>query len=173
MKRMWVSVVVVGLLLSWSVVPAEDFYVVPVNKQVTSWDKTISGAARWTLVLNNEAVLDRETGLVWERNTDSIKKTWLGAFYYCYDLSLGNRMGWRVPTMEELTSLIDTSQDNPTLPTGHPFTNVQSSQSSYYWTSSTDVTVPELAWGVGFYNDSIGRSNKLLEHYVRCVRAGS
>lgn len=172
MKKMcWVGVLVLGLLLSWSVVMAEDgFYVIPVKKQATSWDKTIAGSARWTLVLENEAALDKETGLVWQRNTDDTIRDYYVAETYCYGLNLGGRMGWRMPTMEELTSLVDRSQINPALPTGHPFTNPRSSS---YWSSSTHAGYPDYAWHVHFDNGDVNWHHKSTNYYVRCVRAGS
>jgi len=172
MKKMCsVSVLVLGLLFSWSVVPADDgFYVIPVKKQATSWDKTIAGSARWTLVLGNEAALDKETGLVWQRNTDDTTRTYYTAESYCYGLNLGGRMGWRMPTMEELTSLVDRSQSNPALPTGHPFTNPRSYN---YWSGTTVANYPGYAWYVSFANGYDGWYGKDNPNYVRCVRAGS
>ena len=65
MQRMLlVCLLVFGLFVGWAVLIGADFYVVPVKGQVTSWDKKISGATRFTLVLDGDAVLDRETGLV-------------------------------------------------------------------------------------------------------------
>jgi len=49
MRKMLVGVLMFGLLLSGSVVLAEDgFYVIPVKKEATTWDKTIPGATRWS-----------------------------------------------------------------------------------------------------------------------------
>jgi hypothetical protein len=171
MKKMFFGVLVLGLLLSWSVVTAEDgFYVIPVRNQVTTWDKIIPGTARWTLVLNNEAALDKETGLVWQINTDDITRSWSDAGYYCRRLYLGGRMGWRLPTIEELNSLQDRSQLNPVLPAGHPFIN---HLSSVYWADSTYAAYLEYAWYVGFYSGDVNPGFKSDTLYVRCVRGGS
>jgi len=41
------------------------------------------------------------------------------------------------PNRKEMRALMDYSQNSPALPTGHPFTNVQSTD--FYWTSSTEA----------------------------------
>ena len=75
---------------------------------------------------SNEVVRDNETGLLWERyvlspgsnpdgSTGRIQRmSWSDAVMYCYRNTLGNaddngldgRAGWRLPAIEELTSLL-------------------------------------------------------------------
>jgi Protein of unknown function (DUF1566) len=80
----------------------------------------------------SEAVLDRETGLVWELSPAKEMFDWTGAQDHCLNRSAGGRKGWRLPSAHELLSLVDPSitPPGPTLRAGHPFTNVQSSR---YW----------------------------------------
>ena len=82
----------------------------------------------------NDLVLDRETGLVWEREPHATERTFTAACNYCYDLNKGGRMGWRLPAIEELTSLVDEAQLER-LPKDHPFTV---STTNRYWSSTTD-----------------------------------
>ena len=73
----------------------------------------------------DDLVLDKETGLIWPRNANIIGQyNWLDANTLCHEFNLGNRIGWRLPRVEELSSLIDRSQSNPSLPAHHPFINV-------------------------------------------------
>src|SRR5205085_3877686 len=45
---------------------------------------------------------------------------------------------WRLPTLEELRSLIETTASSaPKLPSGHPFTNPQTTDS--YWTTTVNA----------------------------------
>jgi len=128
---------------------------------------------------NSEAVLDRETGLVWEKSpaitgglNGSGLKDWFSAQSDCNQLAKGNRKGWRVPTLQELASLVDPSvaSPGPTLPAGHPFHNVQSST---YWSATTFSNL-NTAWTVTFSSGIVGIDNKdfITFHFVWCVRGG-
>jgi len=124
---------------------------------------------RFHLVMNNEAVLDRGTGLVWQRDTENQFINWYQACAYCYTLVRGNRKGWRLPTVEELSTLVDPGQTNPSLPPGHPFTNVKSSG---YWSSTTNASYTDGAWFVYFRYGYVDYNFKANDNYVRCVRGG-
>lgn len=87
----------------------------------SSWSRTLGAGERFTLVLDGQAVLDNETGLVWQRTPSTTKSTWTGAGYACMYAASGSRLGWHLATISELESLVDTTQQNPTLPAGHPF----------------------------------------------------
>ena len=71
------------------------------------------------------AVLDRETGLVWELNTDvNVTHTWDGAVMHCYGATIGGRKGWRLPTISELMTLVEPLNINPATQE-NIFTNIQ------------------------------------------------
>ena len=122
-------------------------------------------ARRFVVVLNNQAVLDRETGLVWEKDTGG-KFNWQEAINHCYNAYIGGRGGWRLPTIAELTTLIDKSQ-TPIL--GEPFTNVKSSN---YWSSTTHASYTNGTWLVDFGSGGVYSGNKSSSYYVRAVRSG-
>ncbi|MCR4320424.1 MAG: DUF1566 domain-containing protein, partial [Candidatus Brocadiaceae bacterium] len=134
-----------------------------------AWYQKLPASERFQLVLDNAAVLDKETGLVWEKSPDTTTRTWTSAIAYAYAKNVGNRKGWRLPTVEELASLVDPTQNNPALPSGHPFTNVQSLQ---YWSASTFAGNTSNAWYVHFLNGDALNFNKLVGNYVWCVRGG-
>lgn len=118
-----------------------------------------------------QAVLDKETGLVWARNANIANgtKTWLEALAFCTMLEIAGRKGWRLPTVEELASLVDTSNEDPPLPTDHPFLNVQS---SYYWSSSASASHTGDAWVVGMGLGGVNGYSKASYYYVWPVRGG-
>ena len=113
--------------------------------------------------------MDRETGLVWDKSPGTTTRTWTSAISHCYQRQVGGRKGWRLPAIEELASLVDTSQTDPALPAGHPFTNVRSGS---YWSSSTGAGVTRNSWGVIFYNGGVNGNDKGFGFYVWCVRGG-
>jgi hypothetical protein len=120
--------------------------------------------------MGGEAVLDRETGLVWEQSPDSTSRDWNHAISHCYHREVANRKGWRLPTIEELASLVDNDNSNPSLPSGHPFSNVSN---YYYWSSTTSLFDTTQAWQVGFESGST-MDGYMKEHYYPawCVRGG-
>jgi hypothetical protein len=124
---------------------------------------------------SSAAVLDRETGLVWEKSPSTGTPDWFSAQSHCNALTLGNRKGWRLPTLQELVSLVDGDPANtssPRLPPGHPFTGVQSTQSSFYWSANTRAVNTNSAWGVGFLNGGVVVADKSNLFFVWCVRGG-
>lgn len=126
----------------------------------------------------DDLVLDQETRLVWYRDAGRIGlKTWWDANNECRELELGNRTGWRLPSVEELSSLIDTSQKNVALPAGHPFVNVQSGSTvKGYWTTTIPLnTTTPKAWFVNFLGGSgpkAGNNDIGAQYYVWPVRGG-
>jgi len=123
-----------------------------------------------TTILTTVAVLDRETGLVWEQSPSTSPFDWEGAQLHCNQLSKGNRYGWRLPTIQELASLMDPSQSNPVLPSGHPFSNVQL-QMSKYWSATTYAN--SSAWGMLFAGGEVHSAVKSSnDGFAWCMRGG-
>lgn len=117
----------------------------------------------------NGAVRDNETGLVWEQSPALTTHTWSAARLECTGRSTGNRKGWRLPSMPELASLVDpTVTPGPTLPPGHPFTNVQSAG---YWSATTNAELPTDAWLVRF-DGPVSFNGKPGLRHAWCVRGG-
>ena len=134
-----------------------------------SWDQTIPAATRFVVLtnMNSEAVLDRETGLVWEQSPSTTTQTWENARLDCKTRKTGSRMGWRLPSLHELASLTDTTQSSPSLPAGHPFSNVQS---NFYWTATTSAVEVTRAWYVALSVSFPDTNPKSVSQYVWCVR---
>lgn len=118
---------------------------------------------------SNAAVFDQETGLVWEQSPETNPQNWLNAQASCNTKTVGNRQGWRLPTLQELASLVDPSgRFGPTLP-ANPFANVRS---SIYWSATSAAGNPTFAWFVNFANGQVGSVVKTDAHFVWCVRGG-
>lgn len=141
--RLVKTLMVAGVLLcgargaSAQTTGAGPYYATP------SWDQTLACTAlascpRFIVLanFNNEAVLDRETGLVWERSPSESLESGYNSARSCSHKVVGNRQGWRLPTIQEARSLLDPSKQTPALPDGHPFTNLHVTNGDFYWTST-------------------------------------
>ena len=152
-----------------------------------TWSQKLLSPERFVLVLDGQAVLDKETGLVWERSpmanpADDQTYLWKEACDYCFNLEVANRKGWRAPTIEELSSLIDNDNIYPALPEGHPFTLQNGplpGNPQCYWSSTTHFSIIQNAWGIdisngdAFYIDKDNPNLNLVEYlFVWCVRGG-
>jgi len=147
-----------------------------------SWHR-ILGANRFELVMGGVAVLDHETGLVWQREPALLaEEQWIIATRNCTFAEIGGRKGWRLPSVEELATLVDMSQSQPTLPAGHPFQNLAPNDRFWTHTTASWVTngVPDLGWVyvVDFYGGNIYSEEKEVDSLYKwikvwCVRGGS
>lgn len=128
--------------------------------------------------LSDDLVLDKETGLVWTRDANPIGQyNWLDANTLCREFSLSNRSGWRLPSVEELSSLLDLKQPDLALPVNHPFINVQyGSGVNAYWTSTNHENPDAAAWFVNFWRGAgphlSGLASKGIQGYIWPVRGG-
>ncbi|NOS80244.1 MAG: DUF1566 domain-containing protein [Nitrospira sp.] len=137
-----------------------------------AWAQKLPVATRFIELTDwsSAAVLDRETGLVWEKAPQVTAETWFSARGTCANKTIGNRKGWRLPSVHELASVIDPSQSNPALPLSHPFTNVLPFP---YWSATTLAENPTSAWYVNVTNGNVFTTNKADAHRVWCVRGGT
>ena len=107
-------------------------------------------------------VTDNLTQLVWLKNTNCFGiQDWQSAVLAVKSLkegdcgpnpdlvlSDGSSAGdWRLPTMNELCTLIDFSKRDPALPNGHMFSDAPP---GYHWSATTLDNHSELAWIVYF-----------------------
>jgi hypothetical protein len=119
---------------------------------------------------NDDMVLDTQTGLTWARNANLPNgvKTWQDAITYCDNLVLAGKDDWRLPSIDELLTLLDkpypNATNNPDLPTGHPFVNVQSYN---YWAITT---YPGGAYVVSMHDGLVGIWYGPGDFYVWPVR---
>ena len=138
-----------------------------------TWSTKISGAGRFVVLadFNNDAVLDKETGLVWEKSPWTTSYQWETAVNYCIQKQTGGRFGWHLPTVEQLSSLMDISAPGePKLPAGHPFTVVQPYS---YWSATTSTENTNTAYLVDFSNGfNVSAPSKTSLVSIWCVRGG-
>ncbi len=154
------------------------------NNIPPAWSQTLqcdtTACPRFELVMGGVAVLDHETGLVWQRTVAAAPTwTWAGAVNQCNYANTGDRWGWHLPTVEQLLTLNTRRPGGdvaPKLPEGHPFIGVSPDPQVFYWTASTYTGAPYSAYRFSF--GAAGVIDRLLgdykwqEHLIWCVRGG-
>jgi len=136
---------------------------------------------------SKEVVLDVTTNLMWQDDAAvadvANKKQWVTsanfnagnysntsgdtATTYCTNLSLGGYTDWRLPSKDELSGIVKSTVNNPSI--SGVF---QHTASNDYWSSTTCAGYSDLAWGVYFSNGYQDYYSKTSSYDVRCVRAG-
>lgn len=118
---------------------------------------------------NTSTVLNTQTLLMWQddENVTSSQKKWIDAINYCNTLTLASKSDWRLPNINELNSIIDNNNFDPSI--NEVFSNVNS---SLFWSSTTYIrsSFEHQAWNINFRGGTINQANKTTLYYVRCVR---
>jgi len=104
-----------------------------------------------------DGYLDTKTGLVWQAEDTGVM-TWDAAMSYAEKLD-----GWRLPTIEELITIIDFSKYDPA-------TELPGMSTGSYWGSSSSASNADNAWNVYFNGGHVSSYHKGSSRYVRCVR---
>jgi len=143
-----------------------------------SWDEkltctTTTNCPRFEVLTNwsKEAVLDKETGLIWQLAPGPTAVTWEVCSTSCLTVIIGGRLGWRMPTIQELASLEDPTQTTaPYIPKGSPFNNIAS---DFIW-SATFYAPTGYPLLIHFYAIQDFISAASTDSYICwCVRGGS
>ncbi|TMQ31750.1 MAG: DUF1566 domain-containing protein [Nitrospirae bacterium] len=80
--------------------------------------------------------------------------------------NVGSRKAWRLPSIAELLSLVDQTQNSPALSTDHPFTGLQ----EIYWSATTIQDLPTFVWGVYINSGITTTIDKSSTVSAWCVR---
>ena len=127
--------------------------------------------------LGDGTVVDNNTHLRWVKQPyPHASYEYLDASKYCAAYAQADpEESWRVPTITELRSLIDTQERDPALPPGHPF---NAGQDEIYWTCTTapsDWTFPNAIWKwvVRISEGKLRKRTSISSHeLVWCVQRG-
>jgi len=116
-------------------------------------------------VINDATVLDTTTGLTWQREVPAERYTWQAAKDYAAALDLAGG-GWRLPTKDELLTIVDTTRTNPCID-ADAFPNTPS---EWFWSASPYANSSNFAWIVDFGYGYSGDNSVDFTYRVRCVR---
>ncbi len=140
------------------------------NNKVRFVTKTIAG---------DDVVIDRATGLMWAADfneagcNNSWQIQWSNAISYADGngaLDFASFDDWRVPSILELITIMNYSEDNPARQQP-PFANFPST-SLYFWSSTTVKGNTLAAWTVGQRSGVITAATKTTNLRLQCVRGG-
>ncbi len=117
----------------------------------------------------NSTTLDLTTGLMWQKD-ESRPANWEEALAYCEKLELAGFNDWRLPTIKELSSLVDENRITPAIDTAY----FPAARSAPYWAGTTFTDHPGFAWYVHFDNGlEYNGGYKGRRYFVRAVRGGT
>ncbi len=113
-----------------------------------------------------KVVIDKFRNLIWQDDLITKKMDFQEASEYCQNLVLATKCDWRLPTLEELITIIDFSKKN--LNIYDEFKN--SSKDDFYWSSTIDSENSKYIRVVLFGGGNSGFAKKSANGYVRCVQ---
>lgn len=125
-----------------------------------------------------EVVSDLATGLAWARTVPAPPLDWHAAEAHCADLEIGGADDWRLPSMQELLSLVRPARSEPVIDReAFPDT-----PSTTFWTGDkTSATTPghwqvvfggPQGAGAGYAKRGMDSDVSFNPSTVRCVRGG-
>ena len=124
-------------------------------------------------------VEDTLTGLMWQGCSaglsgedcavgTTVQSTWSGALSYYDGLSWAGHDDWRLPNLNELSSIVDDRVVYPSIDmTAFPATFY-----GFYWSSSSGADDVTAAWSMDFGDGEADPHNKGIEDSAQCVRGG-
>ena len=118
-------------------------------------------------VKGDKIVIDHATGLMWHQSGAKNDMSWNKANQWVVDLNSREYAGyndWRLPTVEEAASLLESETKNGILNIDPAFYSIQ----AWIWTG--DRYGPDKAWVVHFKRWHVAWHFNVIDTYVRPVR---
>ena len=115
--------------------------------------------ARYSISADGNEVADSKTGLIWRRYPEGMTAssngcsgvaaayTWEQSLTLANDMALASGKSWRLPSVKELSSIVDASFGNPAIDP-HAFPGTPATP---FWSASPVENNPSKAWYVMFY----------------------
>ena len=109
------------------------------------------------------------TDLLWEDtpHVREAKITQVRAKAYCSELRLGEFKDWRLPSIQELLTIIDYRRTSPALLKAFNYVEDE----SFYWSQTVVADESDAFWGVNFKRGASSKASEYYDRYVRCVRS--
>lgn len=115
-------------------------------------------------------VIDPTFNLMWQDDYVSVKKDLQSAKLYCENLSYAGYTDWRLPSVNELISIIDYDKKENII-INSAFKYIANNEDPAYWSSTMLIGSSSYAWHVKFGSGSVRNAGDISNsNYVRCVR---
>ena len=146
----------------------------------SKWYNHNNKTKRFKVINDGTEVIDKETGLVWEREPGTGERGFDKSKTYCFEREVDGRKVMRAPTVTELASLIDKDESDPALPPGIPIDlgDITCSGCSRFWTTTPEAGEVDKGLTVIFGTPSSGDGNGEVRpddigdpHRTMCVRS--
>ena len=113
----------------------------------------------------DDTVVESRTGLIWDRR-ETTTRTWQDALAYCENLNHDGKTDWRLPSLNELLTLVD--YEKASLPRVNPA--FDGALASPYWTSATLGRDASRAFMLHFGTTRYEFARKTNSFNIRCAR---
>lgn len=120
---------------------------------------------RYEVSADSQEVTDHKTGLIWRQAVEPGVFTWAEAQDHANSIAQQTNLPWRMPTVEELGSLLDRSRYEP----ASAFPDMPS---EWFWTALLCVDCTSYAWYVDFSYGDVSGNHRSDSGTVRLVRGG-
>jgi hypothetical protein len=109
---------------------------------------------------------DEKTSLVWQdfKDNTSLSINYHKAEDYCKKLKIGKYTNFRIPTMDELQSIVDYKRYDPAIKKGFLYVSNEA-----YWTSTPFADDDKIVWLIHFKKGERTVKDKHYDRYIRCV----
>lgn len=118
---------------------------------------------RGRFVESSDVVIDRRTGLVWQRVASRARFDWREADAHCRALRIGGQPA-RLPTRDELRSLVDERRVAPVIDPA-----LAGTEPVWYWTSTAFPGTTRFVWAIGFEHGGMHYLHRASRWPARCV----
>jgi len=132
----------------------------PTKKSITQTTSTSGG--------NRDVVIDRTTGLMWQKKPDGSVRIWKVAKRYCHNLILGGYTDWVLPEIEVLRDMINKENLFDPWLEGERYW-----ASSFSFSNNNSQTDSTSKCHIHFDLGLVTCSHKTWGFYARCVRGGN
>jgi len=114
-----------------------------------------------------DVILDTSTNLLWQDAAEnkSLSITYKESQEYCAKLVIAEYSDFRIPTLQELQSIIDYNNYKPAIINGFNY-----APNETYWSSTPSAKDNAFLWNINFTKGHSSTSAKYYDRHIRCVQ---